>query len=222
MKIPMVIATPDGPSASGSGPGLLADLLTKFEETLSSLGVPARDYLGDGVGRSLVIEQLATVGLETNAELEAWFGWHNGRAGGPDESGLGYRVLPGFSQLSLEDAVSRYRSLTVDFVVPDGVDPVYSTNGVGRGWLVLTVDPYGFAMNCEGGPEVPPLVRKPEEEYFDEYFEGRLQVVSLCTLVTWWLEALQSGATTWNSSTQSWSDLDVSLVSAIRRDSSFY
>ena len=66
-----------------------------------------------------------------------------------------------------------------------------------------------------------PLVRRPEQDHDLAEFSHKLQVVSLCTIVTWWIQALEAGATEWDRSTQSWTNLDVALVSPMRRDAFF-
>ena len=221
MKLPTVVASPDGPTTVPSGAAVLARLLVEFEELVTALGSPISDWLNPPVDPVEVTQKLAAYDLVANEEVLEWFGWHNGLRDRSQSAALTFPLLPGFGPASIDEALRTYRMTVVDFAVPMADDARYYSRGVGHGWLLLSLDAFGFAVDCTGEFSQPPLVRKPMDEYIDEGFAGKLQAVSLCTLVTWWIEALNSGATRWDAGSQQWSELDLTLVSDIRRDAFF-
>ncbi|MET2010385.1 SMI1/KNR4 family protein [Microbacterium chocolatum] len=70
-------------------------------------------HLQTGIAARKVSEELRTIGLQANGELEALYGWRNGTSLG--DASLGDLALfPGFYLLSLEDAVANYRAFVSD------------------------------------------------------------------------------------------------------------
>jgi hypothetical protein len=77
------------------------------------------------------------------------------------------------------------------------------------GWLALESGS-GLAVYCDRAPESPCLVRRnfsDEWDFVTEY--APFQTVSLCTVVSWWIEALSTRAI-WRDSTGSGWECDVS------------
>ncbi len=206
--LPLIEQTLSGPRAQGSSPELLVALLGTLEEEASAAGAPTKGGFAPGLPSGEVERQLAAVGLAPPEELSAWFAWHDGA----NESSAAHRLIPGLVVASLADCVRSYRELVLDFDPPPDpltgtpLDPKFFTMGVGEGWLRIGMDNFSIAMDCSGQLPSPPLVRLPTWEHYDPGFEGKLQAVSLCTVVTWWIESIRSGAYRWNTERQLWDD----------------
>ena len=223
MILPEVVRTPHGPMAGSASAGLLRELLEEFEREARSAGAPTDLWLDDGIGASEVISELADVGLIANDELITWFGWHNGIRDAAT-AGAGSRVLPFIIPASLDAAIHRYRDLVLDFVIPPngsiGGNPT-DMRGAGFGWLNLEADNYGLAVACRSEARFTPLVRRIEDDWDDPAARGKLQVVSLCTLVTWWTQGIRNGAVVWESESHLWSEPDTAKLPLLQVDTWF-
>ena len=218
--------TPGGPRATGASPAMLTELLLEFEETVAHAGAPIREALRRGLSRDEVQSKLASVGLQANEEIVSWFAWRNGPR---EELHLAaYKVLPTFSIASLENAIVSYQKLVLEWDSPilPSPKPPYEPDwyqGIIRpGWLLLSEENWGFAARCDGDPSEPPLVRQGTDDPFDPYFEGKLQAVSLCTLVTWWIEGIANGAYVWDAAAKEWGDVIVKLLPQSQQDACFF
>lgn len=226
MNLPKIEQTFLGPRAIPSDALFLRDLLQELDAVVSAAGAPVESSLNPGIGEEEVAELLASVGLRPNSELVEWFGWHNGitaRGEGPWHPA----ALPGIMPASLQTLVIRYRSSVFEFVVPsDGeveMDPRCFSYGLGHGWLSLEADNYTrYAVSCHGEYDAVPLIRRAGPEFMDRAWDDRLQAVSLCTPVTWWLEGIRSGAHVWNVDEQRWNQPVHSLLPESQRQAGFY
>lgn len=211
MNIPEIETTPFGPRASVSGPIALAGLLVELEQVVQAVSARTDLGLAPGLPPEEVESTLATVGLRANAELLTWFGWHNGLERSNRQ--IAWRTLPGIIPGSLQDLVRIYRTDVLDFVAPVErgvvVPQRFFTYGLGFGWLPLEVDSTTrYAVSCFGESNAIPLIRRAEPEYFQPAWHDKLQAVSLCTPVAWWLQGVASGAHLWNKEQQRWDEPD--------------
>lgn len=62
----------------------------------------------------------------------------------------------------------------------------------------------GILVNHMSDPDVAPLVRNLWELTFDPQEGSTQQVVSLCTPVTWWIQAIRSGGWAWDTENSVW------------------
>jgi hypothetical protein len=220
--LPVIILTDDGPMAQGSSPELLRELLETYEYECSEKGSPIRRALAPGIPEHQVRETLAEVGLVANDEVVTWFAWHDGECTNVD--GQKFDAMPDFVPTSLFYAIKRYRDSVLGFEPPYGTDVPweYFMFGAGEGWLMLENDNRGCAIDCFGELDysTPPRIRSASEAFLEEGSEGLHRAVSLCTLVTWWLECLRSGAYSWNVAEQHW-DFDPYLEPASKRKALF-
>jgi hypothetical protein len=89
--------------------------------------------------------------------------------------------------------------------------------GVGYGWLPLTTDLEArLNVYCRGKAEDTPLVRNAEFGYADQFYKNKLQAVSLCTIVTWWIEGIDAGAYTWDGPEAGWAQPDLARIPALQ------
>lgn len=201
--------TPSGPMLESASPALLAELLASYESRLKALGIPLDDWLAPGLPEKAVRTELGRVGLVAPDELVVWFGWHNGRSPNVPRE-VSVHALPDFPPLSLSEAVNGYVRDVLHFEAPSvlpGQDPVrdeYFQFGVTQGWMRLIDSVYGCAIECVDSPAQVPRLRSANEDFFDSAPEGFYQAVSLCTLVSWWLESIDSGAFVWDAAGGRW------------------
>ena len=196
MDVPKTIKSDEGWTVEGAGPDLLTTLLGEYSKALSDLGFPL-DVLIDGVGSNQVRDATRSVGLGAPEELVIWFGWQNGLLRDSDDHLI--NALPlNFVPASLGSAIESYEGQVRDWI-PAGLWE--------RGWLTLE-SAQGLSVYCDGEPQSPCLVRKrfiDEYDFLTEY--ESYQTVSLCTVVSWWLEALTTRSI-WRDGTLSGWDFD--------------
>jgi hypothetical protein len=199
MNLPETIITSDGPSIDGAGPQLLTELLATLEERLREARAPFDEIMGRGLSRESVQEKLNSIGLTPPEELISWFGWHDTL-----ESARPPWIFPNLFQMPLASLVQIY-----PIEVEVGTHPPT--------WFNIAGDSNGNAVSCEKDPSQPPLVRAllHDEGGLDFSQDGR-QVVSLCTPVAWWIEALDRGVYTWDLNLGAWRT-DRSLLPEIQR-----
>lgn len=195
---PQINISARGPVTEGAGPSQLGSLLAEFEQALRQRGVPIDAWLQPGIPSDTVTSALAEVNLVPSEELLVWFGWHNGRAATTvQERATTSATIPNFVPASLEEAVRQYRESVLEFQVPASLDPELFYFGAGPGWLRLGSSLYGCAIDCSADPVLPIAIRSADPDFVLSAGEGLYQAVSLCTLVTWWLEGLDHGAYEW-------------------------
>jgi hypothetical protein len=216
VELPNIADTRNGPMAVGSSPSLLANLLEAYEIELIAAGAPLRDWLQPGLDRVETVRKLNDAGLAAPQELVIWYGWHNGAVESPTQP-LARRALPRFTFGSIERVVARYRQ-GVDFINSPAFESMSLDResyewGAGEGWLRIVDDNYGCAVDCTGPAGQAPRLHYATEDFGMPGSESLYQAVSLCTLVTWWIDGLRNGAYQWNAENQWW-DEDTSLLPA--------
>jgi hypothetical protein len=192
------VMTGRGSTVVPASAGLLSTLLEQFDEELRSQGVDVSEHLAPGVSADYVARVLGDIGLEPPDELVAWFGWHNG----PLPATRSY--LPQFiTPISVEDAVAVHKAkMSGDEELRWDVHP---------GWVKLESPSFGLSVNCEESPENPPLVRRSDVDLPLSREGSFRQVVSLCTVVAWWIDALDRGAYSYDRVDKTWR-WDLSLL----------
>ena len=204
IEIPETIGTPDGPSVDGASAHLLKVLLGAFEDQLVTAGIPVNEFLRPGAPPAKVHEIFAKNGLTAPDEAVVWFGWHDGPV-----RGVGDEALPIFEFWSIEEADARRNA-------PRALPMGYEDWQWIPTWMQIMGDANGLAIECGADAKQSPLVRglswgEPSTQ------PGRTlsQVVSLCTPVAWWIDALRHGWYAWDPDENSW-DTDRSGQPAIR------
>ena len=116
----------------------LATDLDRIERGIERLGLTATiGFLRDGMPADHVREALHDVGLSSSPELEAWYAWHDGAAGGL----LGELwITPGFYPCTLEEVVANYRTFVGDERWRTGWLPLLADGG-GDFFVVDQSDP---------------------------------------------------------------------------------
>ena len=147
------------------------------------MGVDLDSVLAPGIGPDEVRRGFGSIGLVAPEELIVWYGWHNGVRLTPGDKYVG---LPPFVvQANLDWSISNYR-----YQVSEGIPAgVWAEN-----WFCMESD-RGLAAYCSGNATDLPLLRREQVEEYD-FLDASIahQIVSLCTMVSWWIEALSIGA----------------------------
>jgi hypothetical protein len=175
--------------AQKAGAPLLSDLLARLEIELKNKGVPVPELAMPGADPERIRSDFDAVGLTVPDEVIVWFSWHDG----PLSESLGPALLPKFTFYSHAEAIKSYQS---GYGLSRGTEPWEWDPD----WFELMGEPGGLAVNCAAPRDHPPLIRaidfaaglgtSPEAV--------ELQAVSLCTLVTWWIEALRNEWVAWD------------------------
>lgn len=208
----VTILTPQGPTIEGAGAELLADLLRELEERIRSRGVPIDLSMREGLPPEQVRRMLQPVGLAAPEEVVAWFGWRNGIRS-PLRVGGTAGVLPFAGPIDLKGAIEKY-----EYFKASGVE-VWS---YAERWLPLEADPHAISILCAADGSSAALVRKANEDFPLSGDHYGYQVVSLSTVVAWWIEAIDAGITVWNPERLSWQSQTNRLDSVQRASGMFY
>jgi len=195
IDLPTAHATRQGQTVIGSGPDLLAILLDAYFDELEELGVPVRSHLAPGLSPSVTRELLEADGLAAPDEIVAWFEKFNGPAFGDGEAP--FYLFPGSALHSLETAV---KLRAVDRQAVGFGHEVWQWNAE---WLRLGDPVVGLAVRCAEPTDAAPLVRHVGDGHGTNGDDAH-QVVSLCTPVVWWIEALRAGRFLWDADARRW------------------
>lgn len=108
----------------------LAGFLSQLEAALTRLDRQGLlRALRPGLSAVEVQEILGSVGLTSNAELEALYGWRDGTSTEGVAAIDDIHMFPGFCLLSLGDAIANYRAFVTDRRWEPGWLPVFANGG---------------------------------------------------------------------------------------------
>lgn len=193
-SLPATIPTTGGLSVEGASAPLLDELLKDLAAELRKQGVPLDGLLRPPAPPQMVRESFAEIGLRAPDEAVTLYGWCDGfRAEGS------VLPLPVFEVLPLEGMVGRFRRSRLGLGEWD-----WNPN-----WVQVMGSKYGLAICCADEPDKAPLVRSVEDSYRTQDWQTDYQVVSLCTPVVWWIDAIRRGWYRYQTATGTWDrDLD--------------
>lgn len=187
MRPPETIETADGWSVQGASSSVLHELLAAFEETLVGAGYP-RTQFRRPLARDETLRRTRALGLADSDELVAWYAWHDG-------SEDGQWLSPNLAHAPLSYA--EYQRLNAPLGHED-----WQWNPA---WLHILGPNRGLAVGVRDDPAAPLLVRPSDPEIGTQPGRVAEQMVSLCTPVTWWIEAIEAG---WSTFHGTWWSLD--------------
>ena len=186
-------------------PLLTGELLEQLAGRWRAQRAPILEHLQPGLSGDAIDELTATLGLVVPAEARVWWGWHDG-VGFPLPPGHAELVGTGFAYLSLARALERTeqeRELATGVAEQLGIERE-------RVWpshlLALSADAHGgvAAISCAHPERADAPVYYSDCE--DPDFEG-VQAPRTRTLgefVTWWIEAIDSGAADYDATAGRW------------------
>ena len=85
--------------------------------------------LAPGVPETVTRDKLVSFGLQSNAEIETLYRWHNGTGYDPQLTLADYWMFPFFYFLSLDDAIQEYEALRVIDRWHTGWLPIFADGG---------------------------------------------------------------------------------------------
>jgi hypothetical protein len=202
-ELPATRLTPEGLfSVQPCNSIVLLELLENYERELALIGIQLSQRLRPGLTSSSIVETVETeLGFTPTEELVTWFGWHDGFR--PPVGGQApIQVIPFIRPSSLQGAVDKYRigqslGKLAWYWAPH--------------WLMIEDGLHGYSVSCEEIPAKTPIVRFVDEDNPPLKPQYRAGALSLCTLVTWWLELLRNGGMTfdgvkWNFDSSKYSE----------------
>ncbi|MBH0083146.1 hypothetical protein [Salinibacterium sp. SWN167] len=186
--LPKTVSTEHGPSVEGAGPELLTELLAEFERELRVVGAPT-SLFNPGLNPGDVERQFESRVRAVPPELLTWFEWHNGEhPSSPDTAPQVFWSGHTFWDIA---GVVRLQDLDIDEIAGNELD--WDPN-----WLRLTGRwDNGIAIQCSDA-EALPLVRKVAFDTRTNPADTDTQLVSLCTPIAWWIDAVRSGHYRWS------------------------
>jgi hypothetical protein len=177
-----IVPSKEGWTISDASPIRLGELLAEYDRALKSVGVDIDSCLAPGLSEDAIRSGFGEVGLVAPLELVVWFSWHNGLGNAPGQVWAG--APPFMSPASLDWLIERYR-YDVEEAVPAGLWT--------PGWVCLD-SAKGVSAFCFDNEGEAPLIRIQDDELTGGDDQG--QIVSLCTMVAWWVDALHGGMAT--------------------------
>jgi hypothetical protein len=200
------------------------DLLDELRLRLIEQKAPVVDLLRPGLGDEELDSELGKIGLHPSREVRIWWAWSGGVPAsaiqGSDERSVG----PGRDYLEPAEAVALYRE-TRNIATEMAADAATFAPDTDRatvdwwwqpGWLPITTNGAGTIIACEcsvsvGEPSPMHAVNWGAREKFYEPSAS-----SFGEMLTWWLEALDSGAWRYEPDGARWS-YDWTLVDRERQ-----
>jgi cell wall assembly regulator SMI1 len=177
-----------------TGPQLTEALLEGLAERWRTLGAPIVDSMLPGLSDAEMDALVAPLGLRLPTEARVWWGWHDGVETGLLSHGIGSYIVP----LRLAQAVEKHRQLleiAADVTADDdtsGPDDFWR-----REWFPFAVPPRAdLACDCSASDGEPTPIRYVEFELPAESQEPVAS--SLGAVVSLWIEAIDSGAWTYD------------------------
>jgi hypothetical protein len=174
------------------------ELLAGLEARWRGLGVALLDGLRPGLPMEDMHGLAEPLGLRLPAEARTWWGWHDGVRGRVPSrmNGADWAFLP------LESALAETAWRRESWLSPAGADAerFWSTS-----WLVLSTNMHGAAIVIDALDDSAPAspVRYIETE--DSRSSVDPATRSMGEMVSWWLDAIDSGAHAYDASRHRWS-----------------
>lgn len=184
-------------SRGDDAPRLTAELLEELEGRWRDLGVPIAEQLRSGLSREQIHVLTAPLDLHVPSEALVWWGWHDGAVGGTAAG----QAFPGWWLPSLAEAVARARWELNEAV---GLAGERAQTLLWRSsWLPImsAMDGNYGAVDCSLPPDLPSPVFYTDRESVAK-FEPR--VPSIGTLICWWIDAIDTGVTRFDTATARW------------------
>jgi hypothetical protein len=196
-NLPILLLTGEAPTVAPAGADVLSELLGIWEDELRRHRFPVSSATSRGLPPDQVAERLEGAGLTASPELIAWFSWKNGQPMHNNTPPL----VPGIWMSGIEWAVNDTAG------APRGTDPFqWSPTWIRLGWDKITL----------AADSATTRVRVFDYEQDTWEPTSHTEVLSLCTAVTWYIEALRSGGHIWKPEIGEW-DRDPELIDPIGR-----
>jgi SMI1/KNR4 family protein SUKH-1 len=188
------------------------DLLDELRQRLVAQGAPVVDLLRPGLGDEELDATLQEIGLQPSSEARVWWGWSGGVPASAVRFSDERSVGPGRDFFEPAEALELYRQVRqiAEQLAADastfalGTDRATADWWWQPGWLPITTNGAGTTIACDcsvpdGKPSPMYAVNWGARENFYEPSAS-----SFGEMLTWWLEALDSGAWRYESDDARW------------------
>lgn len=190
---------------------LTVELLDKLEARWRAQRLPAATRLNAGRAAVEIDAVTAPLGLRLPAEARTWWGWHDGVSATQGTLSRDREIGgPGFQYLPLADAVAQYQtSREIARSTAANVQRWSSGDGAGvdpddwwnPAWFPITVSSSGTVITCDTStPELRPTPILAVSGGEPAMSGAR----SFGEMVTWWIEAFDSGAWRYDTEGGEW------------------
>lgn len=183
---------------------LSAELLQDLEDHWRRQQAPLAERLQPGLTDAEIDELTAPLGIVLATEVRIWWGWHNG-ASPSDSLRVDREFGPGFVFLPLGEAIALYRQMRQIFRdIWEADDPQMVNYWWRPTWFPITERRGAVRCDCAVPPGAPTPIYWAYSHDHDAEGLTNPKVASFGTMVTWWLEALETGAWYYNASANRW------------------
>lgn len=170
------------------------ELLEQLAERWRTLRAPIANSLRSGLSDDEMDALVAPLGVRLPTEARVWWGWHDGTEIDLLSHGIGNYIVP----LQLAHAVEKYRELLQVAADVTADDETYEPHDFWRReWFPFAMPRRAdLACDCSVAEGAPTPIRHVEFELPAESQEP--VAPSLGAVVSLWIEAIDSGAWTYN------------------------
>jgi hypothetical protein len=179
-------------------PTLTLDLLERLRGGWIRQRAPVADHLRPGLPTERIDEMTAALGLRLPVEARTWWSWHDGvdvALGTVGELGPGLPFLP------LENAVDLCRLFREQAGVAWGDQ---AEQWWRPSWFPITERLGAIRCDCAVETGAPTPIFYADSHDYDAEGLTKPRVESFGTMVTWWVEALESGAWRYDATARRW------------------
>jgi hypothetical protein len=194
------------PTTSGA-PLLDGPLLVALESRWRGQGWPGLERRRRGLREKEIDAATSPLGLRLPLEARRWWGWHDGLSVAPDMPRKDHELGgPGFVYLTLADAVdvyTRMRGIAKELAATSGPDTIEADGLWHPMWFPVTEASHGGIVACDCTD--PTAMRTPiRAVHWKNVVLGKIRARSFGEMVTWWIEAIDSGAWRYDAEVAAW------------------
>jgi len=175
-----------------------SDQLAHLERLLAEQKAPVVQRFQPPVSRAALTEVEAYLELPLPNELRQWWGWHDGTDIERSELAVEGSIGPSFRFLRTERAIqfSREGRELAEKAAPEEPDSLWLSS-----WLAIGS---GGRVACECAVDIDAPVPILDVDYHHTDVPGTVAARSFGEMVSWWIEALESGAWRYNIERNRW------------------
>ena len=170
---------------------LCEDLLQRWRDQ----GAVVVDCLRPGLSDDEIDACTAELGFRLPAEARVWWSWHDGADTHGEPGGRAFQIGPGHSFLSLAEAM--HGAYMWRRVYDDSDPPIWQPS-----WLPITSSQREVVIDCGVGTAEAVPVYSVFSQAFSDYDPP--SAGSMGELVEIWIDAIDSGAWSYDKAAQRW------------------
>jgi cell wall assembly regulator SMI1 len=192
---------------------LTPELLDGLKELWAREGAPVLQHLRPGLAPEEIDALTEPLGVRLPTEARTWWGWHDG-VSGTVALGVQRELGPGLPFLPLGDAVALYRHALQQAAEVAGDQADYWWR---PSWFPVTERSGEIRCDCSVEDGSPTPIYWAYSHDHDADGLANPKVESFGTMVTWWIEAVESGAWRYSAEARRWEYLPEALHAERKR-----